>query len=180
MSNNIQNSFTRILLVAVMAMACFAMNAQRLSHTNENKRGTIEQQIANAPINYNNQKVDALLKLAFSFRGTPYVYGASRPGAFDCSGFTSYVFSQFGYSLDRTSRGQVNNGRSVSRSELKPGDLVFFTVVRAAIELAMWASSPRPTMAMALSSSFTPQAVVFAKATPPKVTTKHATWVLAE
>ncbi len=125
MSNNIQNSFTRILLVAVMAMACFAMNAQRLSHTNENKRGTIEQQIANAPINYNNQKVDALLKLAFSFRGTPYVYGASRPGAFDCSGFTSYVFSQFGYSLDRTSRGQVNNGRSVSRSELKPGDLVF-------------------------------------------------------
>lgn len=61
MSNNIQNSFTRILLVAVMAMACFAMNAQRLSHTNENKRGTIEQQIANAPINYNNQKVDALL-----------------------------------------------------------------------------------------------------------------------
>lgn len=126
MSNNIQNSFTRILLVAVMAMACFAMNAQRLSHTNENKRGTIEQQIANAPINYNNQKVDALLKLAFSFRGTPYVYGASRPGAFDCSGFTSYVFSQFGYSLDRTSRGQVNNGRSVSRTELKPGDLVFF------------------------------------------------------
>ena len=109
MSNNIQNSFTRILLVAVMAMACFAMNAQRLSHTNVNKRGTIEQQIANAPINYNNQKVDALLKLAFSFRGTPYVYGASRPGAFDCSGFTSYVFSQFGYSLDRTSRGQVNN-----------------------------------------------------------------------
>lgn len=126
MTNHIQNSLSRILLVAVMAVTCLAANAQRLSGAGQHKRGTVEQQMANAPINYNTQKVNDLLKLAFSFYGTPYVYGASRPGAFDCSGFTSYVFSQFGYSLDRTSRGQVNNGRSVSRNELKPGDLVFF------------------------------------------------------
>ena len=114
------------LAMVMMLMAFTAIHAQRLAKPTETHRGTIEQQMANAPINENQKKVDALLKLAFSFRGTPYVYGASRPGAFDCSGFTSYVFRQFGYSLGRTSRGQVNNGRSVSRSELKPGDLVFF------------------------------------------------------
>ena len=117
----------KIFLAMVMMLMTFTtIQAQRLAKPTETHRGTIEQQMANAPINENQKKVDALLKLAFSFRGTPYVYGASRPGAFDCSGFTSYVFRQFGYSLDRTSRGQVNNGRSVSRSELKPGDLVFF------------------------------------------------------
>lgn len=126
MTYNIKNSTTRIFIVLVMALSCFAMNAQRLSNTNEHNRGTVEQQMANSALNYTGQKVDALLKLAFSFRGTPYVYGASRPGAFDCSGFTSYVFRQFGYNLDRTSGGQANNGRSVSRNELKPGDLVFF------------------------------------------------------
>lgn len=126
MTYNIKNSTIRIFIVLVMALSCFAMNAQRLSNTNEHNRGTVEQQMANSALNYTGQKVDALLKLAFSFRGTPYVYGASRPGAFDCSGFTSYVFRQFGYNLDRTSGGQANNGRSVSRNELKPGDLVFF------------------------------------------------------
>lgn len=126
MTYNIKNSTTRIFIVLVMALSCFAMNAQRLANTNEHNRGTVEQQMANSALNYTSQKVDALLKLAFSFRGTPYVYGASRPGAFDCSGFTSYVFRQFGYNLDRTSGGQANNGRSVSRNELKPGDLVFF------------------------------------------------------
>ncbi|MDO4512189.1 MAG: C40 family peptidase [Bacteroidales bacterium] len=121
-----RNTFARLLVFTVMAVAAFAMNAQRLANPNETHRGTIEEQMANAAINYKNQKVDALIKLAFTFRGTPYVRGASRPGAFDCSGFTSYVFRQFGYNLDRTSRDQVNNGRKVTRNELKPGDLVFF------------------------------------------------------
>ncbi len=129
MTNNhtYNHTFTRVLVAAVMAVMCFAMNAQRLDKSHKSHhRGTVEEQMANAGINYQSQKVESLLKLAFSFRGTPYVSGASRPGAFDCSGFTSYVFAQFGYNLDRTSRGQVNNGRSVSRNELKPGDLVFF------------------------------------------------------
>lgn len=120
-----KNLLTRILVIAMMVMVGFAANAQRLAKPHKGHRGTVEEQMAGA-ISYQEQKVESLLKLAFSFRGTPYVSGASRPGAFDCSGFTSYVFAQFGYNLDRTSRGQVNNGRSVSRNELKPGDLVFF------------------------------------------------------
>lgn len=64
---------------------------------------------------------------ALKFVGFSYVYGAVGPRAFDCSGFTQYVHKQFGVSLNRTASSQFNgNGVSVSRSQLAPGDLVFF------------------------------------------------------
>lgn len=63
---------------------------------------------------------------ALQFVGCRYVYGGASPKGFDCSGLTSYVYKQFGYSLNRTASGQLSNGRSVSKSELKPGDLVMF------------------------------------------------------
>ena len=64
--------------------------------------------------------------LAEQYLGTPYVYGASGPSSFDCSGFTSYVYKQFGITLNRSAAGQTQNGTYVSRSELQPGDLVLF------------------------------------------------------
>lgn len=63
---------------------------------------------------------------AKQFLGTPYVWGGNGPNSFDCSGFTKYVYSHFGYTLNRTASAQLSNGVSVSRSELQPGDLVFF------------------------------------------------------
>ena len=60
------------------------------------------------------------------FVGYPYVYGGSSPKGFDCSGLTSYVYRQFGYSINRTASGQLDNGTAVSMSELQPGDLVMF------------------------------------------------------
>ena len=63
---------------------------------------------------------------AKQFLGVPYVYGGNGPNSFDCSGFTTYVFRHFGYTLNRTATGQLSNGVSVSKSELQPGDLVFF------------------------------------------------------
>ena len=63
---------------------------------------------------------------ALTFVGYPYVYGGSSPSGFDCSGFTSYVYRQFGYSLNRSAANQLDNGTSVSMSELQPGDLVLF------------------------------------------------------
>ena len=66
--------------------------------------------------------------MAAQYVGTRYVYGGSAPGGFDCSGFTMYLYRQFGYSLPHTASGQYANcGVKVSRSELQPGDLVFFT-----------------------------------------------------
>ena len=63
---------------------------------------------------------------AQNFLGTPYVYGGSSTSGFDCSGFTKYVYGQFGYTLNRTATDQLSNGVSVSKDELQPGDLVFF------------------------------------------------------
>ncbi len=63
---------------------------------------------------------------ALQFKGYRYVHGGSSPSGFDCSGFTSYVYKQFGYSLNRTCSGQLDNGTPVSMSELQPGDIVIF------------------------------------------------------
>ena len=62
---------------------------------------------------------------ALQFLGCRYVYGGS-PKGFDCSGFTSYVYRQFGYSLNRTASSQLDNGTPVAKEELQPGDLVMF------------------------------------------------------
>ena len=75
------------------------------------------------------QKVDAVISYAKSFIGTSYVYGGDSPndGGFDCSGFTKYVFSNYGYTLNRISKDQALNGTYVSRAYLQPGDLIFYS-----------------------------------------------------
>lgn len=57
--------------------------------------------------------------------GKPYVYGAAGPNSFDCSGFTQYVYKQFGKSLPHSASQQYGYGRSVSGSQLQAGDLIF-------------------------------------------------------
>ena len=71
-------------------------------------------------------KGQEIANYALTFVGYPYVYGGSSPSGFDCSGFTQYVYKQFGYSLNRTASNQLQNGTPVSMSELLPGDLVLF------------------------------------------------------
>ena len=64
---------------------------------------------------------------AHSKIGRPYVYGDNGTRGFDCSGFTCSVYeSSMGVKLNRSSRDQVTNGIPVEKSELKPGDLLFF------------------------------------------------------
>ncbi|WTB89096.1 NlpC/P60 family protein [Streptomyces cellulosae] len=58
--------------------------------------------------------------------GSPYVWGATGPDAFDCSGLVLAAYRSAGVSLPRTTYAQIDAGRRVSRSELLPGDLVFF------------------------------------------------------
>lgn len=71
--------------------------------------------------------IDDLLIEAHKYLGTRYVHGAKGPHAFDCSGYTSYIYKQFGYTISPSSRHQYTEGTPVSRSELRKGDLVFFT-----------------------------------------------------
>jgi cell wall-associated NlpC family hydrolase len=65
--------------------------------------------------------------IAMQYLGIPYQWGGSSPSTgFDCSGFTMYVYAQVGVSLPHNAAMQYGYGSPVSRSELAPGDLVFF------------------------------------------------------
>lgn len=66
------------------------------------------------------------LRLAVAQTGTPYVWGGSRPGGFDCSGLVYWVYQQFGITLPRVAEDQARVGYPVARDELMPGDAVFF------------------------------------------------------
>ena len=71
---------------------------------------------ADAPLN---ETIDDLL-------GIHYKYGGTTERGFDCSGFTSYVFEQFGIDLPRTSRSQAGIGTKITKKDLRKGDLLFF------------------------------------------------------
>ena len=68
----------------------------------------------------------SVVAYARSRLGCPYVWAASGPGAFDCSGLMMWCYRQIGISLPHSSRAQINVGQRVSRGNLQPGDLVFF------------------------------------------------------
>ena len=72
-----------------------------------------------------------LLSEARSHTGKKYRRGAKGPSNFDCSGFTGYVYNQFGYKLGASSSGQYTDGIEVKKGDLRPGDLVFFTSPRS-------------------------------------------------
>ena len=74
-----------------------------------------------------NPEGNSIVAAALQYVGYPYVYGTAGPETFDCSGFTSYIYKQFGVTLNRSSKDQVNDGVAVSKSNLQQGDLVFFS-----------------------------------------------------
>jgi cell wall-associated NlpC family hydrolase len=83
-------------------------------------------------IEYDNMAINGLLDEAMSHIGARYRSGSKGPYAFDCSGFTSYVFRQLGAgNIGASSRDQYARNMPVSRNEVKRGDLVFFTSPRS-------------------------------------------------
>ena len=69
----------------------------------------------------------ALVGTALGLRGIPYRNGGSDPSGFDCSGFTQYVFAQYGIALPREVREQFRVGTAVKPDDLAAGDIIFFT-----------------------------------------------------
>ena len=70
---------------------------------------------------------DKVVAYAKKFLGTKYTWGGNTPSTgFDCSGFVKYVLAEYGYSIPRTSATQYNALTHISKSNLKPGDLIFF------------------------------------------------------
>jgi len=90
-----------------------------------------------APAQAAQTRGDQILSLASNEAGDPYVYGAAGPDAFDCSGFTQYVFAQLGISLPHSSSAQVASTQQVS--DPQAGDLVFFTGSGGVYHVAIYA-----------------------------------------
>lgn len=71
---------------------------------------------------------DAVVAYASQFIGNPYVYGGnSLTNGIDCSGFTQQVFAHFGYSISRTSDSQAGDGRGISYSQSRAGDIIVYS-----------------------------------------------------
>ncbi|WP_301073575.1 C40 family peptidase [Turicimonas muris] len=87
--------------------------------------------VVNAISSENKALISDLLSEANRHLGKPYRAGSKGPKAFDCSGFSSYVYRQFGFNLSPSSRAQYTQGEKVDRKSLRKGDLVFFTSRRS-------------------------------------------------
>ena len=74
-----------------------------------------------------NDNATKIINYAKNFVGYPYSYGSAGPRAFDCSGFTSYIYKNFGYTLPRSSREQGGYGTYIDKSNIAAGDLLFFS-----------------------------------------------------
>ena len=68
-----------------------------------------------------------IVDTGYKYTGVPYVWAGTSPYGFDCSGFVYYVFTENGYTVNRTAASLYNNGTAVDRSELIPGDIICFT-----------------------------------------------------
>lgn len=71
--------------------------------------------------------IDDVLKEAYTHIGKRYVHATHGPNTFDCSGFSSYVYKQFGFSVSQAVRKQYTQGVKVDRKDARKGDLIFFT-----------------------------------------------------
>ena len=92
----------------------------------ENQVETEEEQEEESTASASSEGND-VVEFAKEYLGYKYVAGGSSPSTgFDCSGFTTYVFRNFGVSLNRSSKDQIKNGTAVSKSNLQPGDIVIF------------------------------------------------------
>lgn len=88
----------------------------------QTSRGALSRSNAASSLN----KADELIDFAKSLLGVRYVYGGTTPNGFDCSGFVKYAYGHIGITLERVSRSQATQGEAVKKTDLVPGDIVFF------------------------------------------------------
>lgn len=114
-------------LAAARARAAALAAAARAFAEQQASAASAAVQAPAAPVrHYSGDTISIVLQAARDQLGKPYVWGASGPDTFDCSGLTMYAYAQAGISLPHYTGAQWNAGRHVSRGELQPGDLVFF------------------------------------------------------
>lgn len=111
--------FRRIIYTLTFLLAfCLLTSAQKLH--------PIDSDTLSTKLNSKIALRDSVVNYGMMFLNTPYRYGSNGVSSFDCSGYTSFVFRNFGYQLPRSSRDMAAKLPTIKTNELKPGDLVFF------------------------------------------------------
>jgi cell wall-associated NlpC family hydrolase len=95
------------------------------SQQDSSESSSDESQQESSPAPSSAAKGSSVLATARSGIGTPYVFGGTSPSGWDCSGFVQWVYAQHGVSLPRGADAQAASGTVISRSEARPGDLVW-------------------------------------------------------
>ncbi|MGR7026406.1 C40 family peptidase [Geodermatophilus sp. URMC 62] len=113
----------RGIAVAAIAGAGIALSPLPASAAAGDSAGTA---VAAAPAAASSSAAQVAVDTALAQVGDPYVYGATGPNSFDCSGLTSFSYKAAGISIPRTSKAQSTFGTPVAKANLQPGDLVFF------------------------------------------------------
>jgi cell wall-associated NlpC family hydrolase len=113
----------RGIAVAAIAGAGIALSPLPASAAAGDVAGTT---VAAAPAAAATGAAQVAVDTALAQRGDMYLYGATGPDRFDCSGLTSYAYKAAGISIPRTSKAQSTFGTPVAKANLQPGDLVFF------------------------------------------------------
>lgn len=88
----------------------------------------VENNITSSNNNTTSNNADSIIEVAYKQLGKPYVWGGNGPNSFDCSGLMAYAYKHgANINLPRTSRQQGDTGVSISKSQLQPADLIFFS-----------------------------------------------------
>ena len=113
-------------LVSPNKVASRESEDQRDTTVSQDKNDQLTNSLTNATVASN--QGEQIVEFAKQYLGYAYVYAGKRPETgFDCSGYTRYVYSNFGISLGSTAASQANNsGIEVARGDLQPGDLILF------------------------------------------------------
>lgn len=123
--NGIKGYISESLLSSTKKETSRSSTTERATTTEQKTNTPVANNTVNTPVaSAPSSKGSAVVAYAQQFLGASYKYGGTTPSGFDCSGFTQYVYKNFGVTLSRTAAGQYGNGTAVT--DLQPGDLLMF------------------------------------------------------
>ncbi|MDF2874032.1 MAG: NlpC/P60 family protein [Sporomusa sp.] len=125
-SSGILNILLALLLGKVLGNSDNSSSANNISSA----LGAISPNTTNTTTNTNTTKGATIVKSAQKYMGVPYVWGGTTPDGWDCSGYTQYVMKENGITIPRTAAEQYSTGAAIEKSNLKVGDMVFFTTYK--------------------------------------------------